>query len=375
MHRLSLTTVLLLLLSHSTSTRYERCVDFQLLKTHGSAERQPWIKLRGGSDFDSSSRLKRSSGSDRYKLTSSENLSDETTEDETPQDQMIPDEDMTIDLHHEELELPKDVRVVINKQDKKIEVLDHHSVHVRHTTGNPRPRYPLKVIEVPIPFDVRPGENFTFVVAGHGALLLTAPSQINCPIPCIGSSNKRPHHMLAFAPTSSPFPSPIPGEPRTDDPGSCLTSFRGDEDGIARRLCDGSVLYPGETLYAFPGSVFFSPEESNSSFGAWLLPPVNEEECCRVYEEALTRDRQVTSKFQLLNCETAAKNGKSSARTTEHCIVSRCEADTDATLATHTEGKFAPSSFENDFSTAGTICRMCISRSMKTKNTINGSNY
>ncbi|EKX31451.1 hypothetical protein GUITHDRAFT_122359 [Guillardia theta CCMP2712] len=90
--------------------------------------------------------------------------------------------------------------------------------------------------------------------------------QINCPIPCIGSSNKRPHHMLAFAPTSSPFPSPIPGEPRTDDPGSCLTSFRGDEDGIARRLCDGSVLYPGETLYAFPGSVFFSPEESNSSF-------------------------------------------------------------------------------------------------------------
>ena len=127
-----------------SSCRYERCVDFELLNTPGSAERQPWIKLRGGSDFDSSSRLKRSSESDRYKLTSSENLSDETTEDENPQDQMIPDEDMTIDLHHEELELPKDVRVIINKKDKKVEVLDHHSVHVRHTTGNPRPRYPLK---------------------------------------------------------------------------------------------------------------------------------------------------------------------------------------------------------------------------------------
>eukprot|EP00960_Hanusia_phi_P027184 746677-Hanusia_phi.AAC.4 len=112
------------------------------------SKRLKGIQLRGGSNFDSSDASSHmqdsSSESESYEVTDNEDHSEDVNDNEKLSKSMHAVDDLTVDLAGQELQCPKDVRVVLNRDDRRIDLLDQYGVRLRHTTGYPRPRHPLR---------------------------------------------------------------------------------------------------------------------------------------------------------------------------------------------------------------------------------------
>jgi hypothetical protein len=71
-----------------------------------------------------------------------------------------------------------DFDILIDKEERRIFVLDERGVDMSPNTGLPRRLPHLRIIEMNVPGNVRPGQNFTYLIAGYGHIRCTCPEVV-----------------------------------------------------------------------------------------------------------------------------------------------------------------------------------------------------
>jgi hypothetical protein len=184
------------------------------------------------------------------------------------------------------VKLRTDFDILIDKEERRIFVLDKRGVDMSPNTGLPRKLARLQIIEIDIPELVAPSQNFTYLAAGFGHIKCTAPDVIAEPTHAF-NGDRNPTMLIAVPQREM---GAVPQ--RYIGPDTISPWYKGAHT-IAQR-------FPPEICYFDPRVRHIRDDDYvNGTDGEWEVPSVNESAYKQAHAAALACNPDVSWNFFL----------------------------------------------------------------------------